>query len=106
MGQLLKLKRAHSPLNVRILSSTSVPFILTTAVQVPNLALNSQETNCSVELTGIENKMAHSFVRLHGFFCFQTLRSATCLLYFFTYLLVVLIIKILNWLKVYKNAKL
>ncbi len=38
MRHLLKLKCAHSPLNLRILSSTSVPFILTT-VQVPNLAL-------------------------------------------------------------------
>ncbi len=32
---LLKLKCAHSPLNLRLLSSTSVPFTLTT----PNLAL-------------------------------------------------------------------
>jgi hypothetical protein len=31
---LLKLKSAHSPSNIRILSSTSVPFKLTT-VQVP-----------------------------------------------------------------------
>ncbi len=38
MGQMLKLKCAHSPLNPRVLSSTSVPFTLTT-VQVPNLAL-------------------------------------------------------------------
>jgi hypothetical protein len=38
MKQLLKQKCAHSPLNLRILSSTSVPFTLTT-VQVPNLAL-------------------------------------------------------------------
>jgi hypothetical protein len=38
MGHLLKLKCAHSPLNPRILSSTSVPFTLT-MVQVPNLAL-------------------------------------------------------------------
>jgi hypothetical protein len=37
MGLLLKLKCAQSPLNLRILSSTSVPFTLT-AVQVPNLA--------------------------------------------------------------------
>ncbi len=34
----MKLKCAHSPLNLRLLSSTSVPFTLTT-VQVPNLAL-------------------------------------------------------------------
>ncbi len=38
MGHFLKLRCAHSPLNLRILSSTSVPFTLTT-VQVPNLAL-------------------------------------------------------------------
>jgi hypothetical protein len=38
MGHLLQLKCAHSPLNQRILSSTSVPFTLTT-LQVPNLAL-------------------------------------------------------------------
>jgi hypothetical protein len=38
MKQLLKLKGAHSPLNLRILSSKSVSFTLTT-VQVPNLAL-------------------------------------------------------------------
>ncbi len=38
-GNLLKLKYTHSPLNLRIfLSSTSVPFTLTT-VQVPNLVL-------------------------------------------------------------------
>jgi hypothetical protein len=37
MGHLLTLKCAHSPLNPRILSSTSVPYTLTT-VQVPNLA--------------------------------------------------------------------
>jgi hypothetical protein len=39
---LLKLKCAHSPLNPRILSSTSVPFTLTT-VQVPNLALTHKK---------------------------------------------------------------
>ncbi len=38
MGHFLKLKCAHSPLNLRILSSTSVLFTLMT-VQVPNLAL-------------------------------------------------------------------
>jgi hypothetical protein len=38
MGHLLKLKCAHSPLNLRILSSTNDLFTLTT-VQVPNLAL-------------------------------------------------------------------
>ncbi len=38
MKQLLKQKCAHSSLNLRILSSTSVPFTLPT-VQVPNLAL-------------------------------------------------------------------
>jgi hypothetical protein len=38
MGPFLKLQCAHSPLNLRILSSTSVPFTLTT-VQEPNLAL-------------------------------------------------------------------
>jgi hypothetical protein len=38
MGHLLKLKCAYSLLNLRILSSTSLPFTLTT-VQVPNIAL-------------------------------------------------------------------
>ncbi len=38
MGHLLKLKCAHSPLNQRMLSSTSVLFTLTT-MPVPNLAL-------------------------------------------------------------------
>jgi|688.fasta_scaffold614038_1 hypothetical protein len=38
MGHQLKLNRAHSPLNQRILSSTFVPFTLT-MVQVTNLAL-------------------------------------------------------------------
>jgi hypothetical protein len=36
MGHLLKLKCAHSPLNLSILSSTSVPFTLLT-VPAPNL---------------------------------------------------------------------
>jgi hypothetical protein len=39
---LLKLNCAHSPLNIRILSSTCVPFTLTT-VQVPNLALTPKK---------------------------------------------------------------
>ncbi len=38
LGHLLKLKCAHSPLNLRILSSTSLPFTLMT-VQVPNVSL-------------------------------------------------------------------
>ncbi len=38
MGHFLKVKRAHSPLNQPILSSTRVPFTFMT-VQVPNLAL-------------------------------------------------------------------
>jgi hypothetical protein len=38
MGHLLKIKCVDSRVNVHILSSTSVPFTLTT-VQVPNLAL-------------------------------------------------------------------
>ncbi len=38
MGHSLKLKCAHSPLNLSILSPTSVPFSLTT-LQMPNLAL-------------------------------------------------------------------
>ncbi len=37
-----KIKCAHSPLNLRILSSTSVPFTLTT-VQVPNLSLTHKK---------------------------------------------------------------
>jgi len=42
MEHLLKLKCSHSPLNLRILSSTSVPFTLTT-VQVLNLALTHKK---------------------------------------------------------------
>ncbi len=42
MLHLLKLKCAHSPLNLRILSSTSVPYTLTT-VQVPNLELSHKK---------------------------------------------------------------
>jgi hypothetical protein len=38
MGHLLKIKCVDSRVNVHTLSSTSVPFTLTT-VQVPNLAL-------------------------------------------------------------------
>jgi hypothetical protein len=38
LGHLLKLKCAHLPLNLRILSSISVPFTIPT-VQVPNIAL-------------------------------------------------------------------
>jgi hypothetical protein len=38
MGRLLELKCAHSPLNLRILSSISVFFTLT-AVHVSNFAL-------------------------------------------------------------------
>jgi subtilisin-like proprotein convertase family protein len=38
MRHVLKPKCAHSPSNLRILSSTSVPLTLT-MVQVPNLAL-------------------------------------------------------------------
>jgi hypothetical protein len=42
MGHLLKRKCSHSPLNLRILSSTSVPFTLTT-MQVLNLALTHKK---------------------------------------------------------------
>ncbi len=42
MGHLLKRKCSHSPLNLRILSSTSVPFTLRT-VQVLNLALTHKK---------------------------------------------------------------
>jgi hypothetical protein len=44
MGRLLKLKCAHSPLDLRILSSTRVPFALTT-VQVQNIALTHTKRN-------------------------------------------------------------
>ncbi len=43
----MKLKYAHSPLNLRILSSTSVPFTLMT-VQVLNLALTLHGMDYSV----------------------------------------------------------
>ncbi len=42
MGHLLKINRAHSSLNLRILSSSCVPFTLTT-VQVLNLALTHKK---------------------------------------------------------------
>ncbi len=42
MGHLLKLNCAYSPLNIRILSLTSVPLTLTT-VQVPNLELTHKK---------------------------------------------------------------
>ncbi len=42
MWHLLKLKCAHSPLNLRILSSTSVPYTLKT-VQVPNSELTHKK---------------------------------------------------------------
>jgi hypothetical protein len=42
MGHFLKLKRARSPLNLRILSSTSVPCTLT-KVLVLNLTLTQTE---------------------------------------------------------------
>ncbi len=48
-GHLLKRKCSHSPLNLRILSSTSVPFTLTT-VQVLNLALTHKK-RITVHLT-------------------------------------------------------
>ncbi len=41
-GHLLKLKCAHSPSNLRIFSSTRVPFTFTT-VQVPNLVLTHKK---------------------------------------------------------------
>jgi hypothetical protein len=52
MKQLLKQKCAHSPLNLRILSSTSVPFTLTT-VKVPNLALTHTKR---ITVWGRENR--------------------------------------------------
>ena len=56
MGHLLKLNHAHSPLNLRIFSSTCVPFTLTT-VQVPNLALTHKKrlTVC----ISVQNGMPH-----------------------------------------------
>jgi hypothetical protein len=42
MGHLLKINCAHSPLNLRILSLTCVPFTLTT-VQMPNIALTHKK---------------------------------------------------------------
>jgi hypothetical protein len=42
MGHLLKIKCVESRVNVNILASTSVPFILTT-VQVSNLALTHKK---------------------------------------------------------------
>jgi len=39
----LKIKCVDSRVNVNILASTTVPFILTTTVQVPNLALTHKK---------------------------------------------------------------
>jgi hypothetical protein len=47
-------KTAHSPLNPRILSSTSVPFTLKT-VQVPNFALRVIETNRIIACAPLKN---------------------------------------------------
>jgi len=57
MGHLLKLNHAHSPLNLRIFSSTCVPFTLTT-VQVPNLALTHKKrlTVCISVQNGIQRR--------------------------------------------------
>ncbi len=46
MGPLLKIKCVDSRVNVHILSSTRVPFTLTT-VQVPNLALTHTKKDYS-----------------------------------------------------------
>ncbi len=43
-GHLLKLKCSHLPLNLRILSSASVPFTLTTGASA-KFSTNSQETD-------------------------------------------------------------
>jgi hypothetical protein len=51
MGHLLELKCAHSPLNLRILSSISVPFTHDGASA--KFSTNSHETDYSVGRPGI-----------------------------------------------------
>ncbi len=58
-----------SRVNVNILASTSVPFILTT-VQVPKFSSNSQEMDNSVEVVYTEetsSTVAHTQLRTHPF---------------------------------------
>ena len=66
MGHLLKRKCSHSALNLRILSSTSVPFTLTT-VQVLNLALTHKK-RITVYIFIIKRK-SYLLSESYGFFC-------------------------------------
>jgi hypothetical protein len=59
MGHSLKLQCSHSPLNLRILTSTCVPFTPTT-VQVPNLALTRTKRITVRRLTGTGNRQTTS----------------------------------------------
>ncbi len=69
-GTLLKLKCAHSPLSVRIISSTSVPFTLMN-VQVPNLALVETKLQYSVcSSFGVPNLARCCSIQQMGMFNF------------------------------------
>jgi hypothetical protein len=57
MGHLLKLNCAHSPMNVRILSST-IPFSLT-MVQLPNLALSHKKRIIVYKEQSLHEKLLH-----------------------------------------------
>jgi hypothetical protein len=61
----MKVNCAHSPLNIRILSSTSVPFTPST-VQVPNLALSHKKwiIECIGSKVDILNPLTSSWVEL------------------------------------------
>jgi hypothetical protein len=86
MGHLLKLKYAHSPLNVRILSLTSVPFTLTT-VQVPNLALtHTKQIQCTVDTGNVTETLLCLFLNKN--FTFHTCLATSLSLFLFLLLLV------------------
>ncbi len=77
MGHLLKRKCSHSPLNLRILSSTSVPFTLTT-VQVLNLALTHKKL-----ITVIDKVAEHPFCYIHCFVLKVCYKFFICWLFLF-----------------------
>ncbi len=65
----MKLNCAHSPLDLRILSSTSVSFTLTTTVQVPSLELTHKKriTVCLPSFFTFLKKTAALKTVLHSF---------------------------------------
>jgi hypothetical protein len=64
MEHLLKLKCAHSPLNLHILSSTSVPFTLMT-MQVPNLALTNAKRITVQIYSKVHKAYMHGTLRMY-----------------------------------------